>query len=238
MFSTKGPSGLDTPFHHETCSCWKPMSINLFLTLWSCVQLKESLPFCTDVRALRLFTTFSGDENFIVPESSLVLPCWPKTQKTLGTRLSMTSMCTIGQWGVCYAYLRSKLLHLPIYTPWPLIPSHINYVILFYSFEIPLQNLCPTSKEVHVHGKNPQVTFDLETFPSKSSRQRVTCSITLYMPPQSESSVKKVLHVGINWPQWWDFQHVLEAGFHRPRRWNQSSVQNTARLSLRFQVAG
>ena len=87
----------------------------------------------------------------------------PKTQKTLGTRLSMTSMCTIGQWGVCYAYLRSKLLHLPIYTPWPLIPSHINYVILFYSFEIPLQNLCPTSKEVHVHGKNPQVTFDLET---------------------------------------------------------------------------
>ena len=162
MFSTKGPSGLDTPFHHETCSCWKPMSINLFLTLWSCVQLKESLPFCTDVRALRLFTTFSGDENFIVPESSLVLPRWPKTQKTPGTRLSMTSMCTIGQWGVCYAYLRSKLLHLPIYTPWPLIPSHINYVILFYSFEIPLQNLCPTSKEVHVHGKNPQVTFDLE----------------------------------------------------------------------------
>lgn len=98
MFSTKAP--LDSPF--ITCSYWKPMSINLSLTLWSCVQLKELLPFCTDVFALRLFTMFSGNENFIVPGSTLMLPSWPKIQKTLGTRFSMTSMCKIGQWGACY----------------------------------------------------------------------------------------------------------------------------------------
>lgn len=99
MFSSKGP--LDTPFHHL-----------LLLETNEHKFVPDLLIMCTTERitsvlhwlcALRLFTMFSGDENFIVPESSLVLPRWPKTQKTLGTRLSMTSMCTIGQWGVCYA---------------------------------------------------------------------------------------------------------------------------------------
>lgn len=156
MFSSKG--SLDTPFHHL-----------LLLETNEHKFVPDPLIMCTTERITSVLHWCMYTKTvyhvfwwwkFYCPR---VFPgVAPLTKNPEDSRYKVVSDFNVYNRPVG-CMLRIAEIKVTAFTHIHTLTSNTN-VILFYSFEIPLQNLCPTSKEVHVHGKNTQVTFDPLSF--------------------------------------------------------------------------